>query len=294
MAGLINGRYAIERPLGGGAEGDVFLATDRLRGEQVALKVIGASPRGSDAARLRAEFRRLSRLGHSRLLAVRDLDTVDDAVDGIAAGSLFVTSDYLAGDDLAGFARRRPRSEALLGVLEDIASALDHLHGAGLLHCDVKPENIRVIDPERGRAVLIDLGLALHRAAGGREARGTPAFMDRRALAGNPDVQSDLHGLGAAFYAARRSASASGGPTSSRESPRSSTSSSTTIGDRPRPGSSSSSSPSAARRSGCRSPIRRARPARRPCPGCGSSAGARWSPPSTRPSPASPPGMDRR
>jgi transcriptional regulator with GAF, ATPase, and Fis domain len=202
MAGLINGRYAIERPLGGGAEGDVFLATDRLRGEQVALKVIGASPRGSDAARLRAEFRRLSRLGHSRLLAVRDLDTVDDAVDGIAAGSLFFTSDYLAGDDLAGFARRRPGSEALLGVLEDIASALDHLHGAGLLHCDVKPENIRVIDPERGRAVLIDLGLALHRAAGGREARGTPAFMDRRALAGNPDVQSDLHGLGAAFYAA--------------------------------------------------------------------------------------------
>jgi transcriptional regulator with GAF, ATPase, and Fis domain/tetratricopeptide (TPR) repeat protein len=198
---VINGRYQIEQRLGSGADGAVFLATDPIADRRVALKLLEQSPDSSAAARLRAEFRRLSALDHPSLLKVHDLETVDAPVPGFAAGALFFTSDYLDGVDLDGFVRGRPTLAALINALADVAAALDHIHAAGLLHCDIKPDNIRVTDPRTGAATLLDLGLSVAAGLTGA-ARGTPAYMDRAALAGRPDAQSDLHALGAAFYAA--------------------------------------------------------------------------------------------
>src|SRR5690606_24561666 len=181
----------------GGAEGSVFLAEDGAR--RLAIKRVDGAREGA-RDRLAGEFLRLSRLDHPNLVRVRDLETVAEPAADFPAGAVFFTADFIDGQPadraLAG-AGAGDRLAMLVAIAEDAAAALAHLHAAGLLHCDVKPANLLVV--ERGAepaAVLVDLGLA-QLAGGATLSRGTPIYMAPEALAGFPEPRSDLHALGA-------------------------------------------------------------------------------------------------
>ncbi len=190
---LLNKKYRVRERVGGGAEGAVYLAEDGDR--RLALKrVLSATHDARD--RLAGEFQRLARLDHPNLVRVHDLETVSQAVADFPAGALFFTADFVDGapaDQAIATLPARDRLAALIGIAEDAAAGLAHIHAAGLLHCDVKPANLLV--DAAGRATLVDLGLAA--AAESGAARGTPIYMAPEALGGAPDRRSDLYALGA-------------------------------------------------------------------------------------------------
>ncbi len=211
-APLLNRRYQVERRLGGGASAEVFLVRDRRAGDAPrALKLLRILDEEA-RTRFAAEFRRLAALDHPCLVKVFDLERVDQAVPGLASGGLFFTAAHADGVDAAtAVAAASDPVEVLLVIAEDVAAALAHIHAAGLVHCDVKPDNVVVgmVDGERA-AVLLDLGLSAARGASGG-ARGTLAYMSAEALAGAPEPRSDVYALGATLYhAACGSAPAAG------------------------------------------------------------------------------------
>ncbi len=190
----INRRYRLLRRLGGGEDADVHLvADDARRGASVVLKALRvATPAARD--RLAGEFSRLATLSHVRLVRVHELDTVREGP--LAPGTLFFTADHVEGRCpsvvLAGLPESA-RFAALLAIAEDVAAALAHIHAHGLIHHDVKPENVIVGDS--GHATLLDLGLSAARGARGA-ARGTLAYLAPEALAGASDPRLDLYALG--------------------------------------------------------------------------------------------------
>ena len=199
-------RYRYLGDLGAGAQGAVIRVEDRQRGGAIcALKALGEGA-AADRTELAYEFARLAALDHPALPRVHELGMLVDDLGPIAAGTRYFTADEIEGQPLTALAPLTgPDRAALLWVIAvDVASALAAIHDAGLVHCDVSPANILVVD--RGgaaRAVLIDLGLAV--GGGVRSAaRGSPRFMAPEALAGVVHPRGDLYGLGAClFYAAR-------------------------------------------------------------------------------------------
>ncbi len=166
-----------------------------------ALKVLAV---GGDEALLRAEFGRLSRLEHPNLVAVHDLGRLERALDiegrELPVGALYLVLDRVDGSAPAHVLAGLPvadRDAWLRSIADELAAALEHLHGHGLVHHDVKPDNL-LID-RGGRAVLIDLGLAARPGAELR-ARGTLAYMAPEALVRGGDARVDLYGLGATLY----------------------------------------------------------------------------------------------
>ena len=186
-ADLLNGRYRIERQIGGGTEGDVWLAHDTLIRRDVAVKL----PKG-DSDDLLDEARLIASLQHPNILKVLD-------VGHDARGTVFVVTELMPGRTLAEQLRdahggRVPVSRAIAWTRQ-IASALDAVHVAGRAHRDVKPVNILLDD--RGNAVLADFGIAIDVASqepGG--STGTLAYKSPELLAGHPlDARSDVYSL---------------------------------------------------------------------------------------------------
>ena len=199
VIGLIDDRYQVLGILGEGASALVLDVLDRGR-ERRALKVL---LEGADERLLRGEFGRLSRLDHPNLVRVHDLGRLETAFPMgarlLPRGALYLVLDRVDGVTPTEALAKAPEGErdARLRVLaDDLAAALEHLHGHGLLHHDVKPANVLVA---KGRAILIDLGLAARARADGR-ARGTLAYMAPEALAGGGDSRVDLYGLGATLF----------------------------------------------------------------------------------------------
>ena len=175
----------------------MFLAVDLHSGEQVALK---APARGDAAAeeRLRWEFAALMGLQHPSLVSVRDLDRATGP-GPLTDGQLFFTADFVAGlssSEAVALASPSSRPRLLIDLIAQVASALEALHGRGLVHHDVKPENL-VVQAD-GRVRLLDLGLAALRGSGG--ARGTAAYLAPEALLGGGDARVDLFALGATVF----------------------------------------------------------------------------------------------
>ena len=186
-ADLLNGRYRIKRQIGGGTEGDVWLAHDTLIRRDVAVKL----PKG-DSDDLLDEARLIASLQHPNILKV--LDVGHDTL-----GTVFVVTELMPGRTLAEQLRdahggRVPVSRAIAWTRQ-IASALDAVHVAGRAHRDVKPVNILLDD--RGNAVLADFGIAIDVASqepGG--STGTLAYKSPELLAGHPlDARSDVYSL---------------------------------------------------------------------------------------------------
>ena len=196
---LLAGRYEIVRELGRGGFSIVYLATDRSLSTPVAIKLLVPPPASAQMARerLRREVQAVRGLVHSNIVGVHDF---------LEEGAWsFVVMEYVEGPDLAVRVRDRgplqPDDAARLGT--DVAAALAAAHRHGILHRDVKPQNI-LLDPD-GRARLTDFGAA--RLDGQATVTqtgalvGTLPYLGPEVLAGKrADARSDVYGLGVTLY----------------------------------------------------------------------------------------------
>ncbi len=195
--------YRLERELGRGGMGVVFLATDTTLDRRVAIKVVHPelAAHESITRRFLAEARTIARLRHPNIVAVH--------AAGSAEGLLYYVMDEVAGESLRQKLVREGRIAApeASRILSDLAAALDASGRAGVVHRDVKPENV-LLDEATGRAMLADFGIAraVVAEAGGSGtgqgvAVGTPVYMSPEQAAGEEiDTRSDLYALGVVAY----------------------------------------------------------------------------------------------
>jgi len=195
----IAGRYSIDRELGRGGMGIVYLAREVHLDRLVAIKLLPPDRAALPLLRERflREARLAAKLSHPNIIPIH---AVDDS-----GGFVYFVMAYVDGVTLAERVRTRgplPGSEGAR-VLREVAWALAYAHAQGLVHRDVKPDNI-LLESATGRVLVADFGIAAATGdAGGGGVAGTPEFMSpEQALGGVIDARSDLYGLGAtAFYA---------------------------------------------------------------------------------------------
>jgi transcriptional regulator with GAF, ATPase, and Fis domain len=195
------------RPLGAGASSRVFLVEDLHAGR--ALRALKALARGGDAALLRSEFAELSCLHHPNLAAVHEIDRVTaaggDPAWALERGASFLTADFIDGvpADQGADAMSDPtaRGTFAIALATGAARALAFVHAHGLVHRDVKPDNLLV--PRGGgpgAVMLVDFGLSTRAAAHGGVVAGSLPFLAPEALAGEARPESDLYALGVVLY----------------------------------------------------------------------------------------------
>jgi serine/threonine protein kinase/tetratricopeptide (TPR) repeat protein len=197
LANALSDRYALEHELGSGGMATVFLARDLKHDRLVALKVLRpevAYALGPD--RFRREIRVASSLQHPHVLAVHD--------SGDTGGRLWFTMPYVDGDSVRALLEREravPVDQAI-AITRDVAQALKYAHDRGVVHRDVKPENILF---HQGQALVADFGIALstdERLTATGLVMGTPAYVSPEQAAGERDVdgRSDQYSLACVLY----------------------------------------------------------------------------------------------
>ncbi len=196
----VAGRYSLERELGRGGMGVVYLAREVRLDRPVAIKLL--PPRLAGEPTLRDRFQREARtaakLSHPHIVPIYAVDEAGDFV--------FFAMAYVDGETLTERVRRRgpvPPSDATR-ILREVAWALGYAHAQGVVHRDVKPDNI-LLEAGTGRALVADFGIAavVREASGidGGAVAGTPEFMSpEQALGETVDGRSDLYALGAVGY----------------------------------------------------------------------------------------------
>jgi serine/threonine protein kinase len=193
----VAGRYSIDRELGRGGMGIVYLAREVQLDRPVAIKLLPPD-RATDAEvreRFVREARLAAKLSHPNIIPIFAVDE--------AEGFVFYVMAYVDGETLGERVRTRgpmPASEATR-ILREVAWALGHAHGQGVVHRDVKPENI-MLERGTGRALVTDFGIAAAIGADeGPAVAGTPEYMSpEQALGGELDARSDLYALGVTGY----------------------------------------------------------------------------------------------
>ncbi|MGD8376680.1 MAG: protein kinase [Acidobacteriota bacterium] len=150
-AGHLLSHYRIQRRLGQGGMGTVYLAVDTRLGREVAVKVVEPEADPVVMARFRREAATIAALKHPHIAVLLDV--------GDADGTSFLVMEHIEGEPLSrAIQRGRLRWMEVLEHARDLASALAHAHQAGVLHRDIKPGNI-MVSPVRG-AILLDFGVA--------------------------------------------------------------------------------------------------------------------------------------
>ena len=201
--GAAFGQYRVEREIGRGGMGIVYLAEDVRLGRKVAIKLLDPQYARDEhrRERMRLEARAAAALGHPGIATVFALEEID--------GHLCLVCEYVPGETLRAEIERGP---APLPVLLDtgiqVADALAAAHAAGVVHRDLKPEN--VIRDERGRTRILDFGVArfnaplpvpFRRLTDRDVVLGTPAYMSPEQLEGaDVDGRSDVFALGVLLF----------------------------------------------------------------------------------------------
>ncbi len=192
------GRYSIDRELGRGGMGVVYLAREVHLDRLVAIKLLPPDKAQLPALRDRflQEARLAAKLSHPNIIPIHAVDE--------SSGFVYYVMSYVDGETLAQRVRSRGPLSASDGsrVLREVAWALAHAHRHGVVHRDVKPDNI-LLESGSGRALVADFGIAAAFGPASEDGvAGTPEFMSpEQALGGEIDARSDLYGLGAtAFY----------------------------------------------------------------------------------------------
>ena len=191
-------RYEIIKMLGEGGMGAVYKARDRELDRLVALKVIRPELAGhaSILQRFKQELILARKITHRNVIRIFDL--------GVAEGLRFITMEFVEGRDLSSILEERKFSpEEAVKILSQICDALKAAHAEGVIHRDLKPNNIMV--EESGRVVVMDFGLARSMEATGMTqagaVMGTPAYMSPEQAKGLPaDERSDIFSLGIIAY----------------------------------------------------------------------------------------------
>ena len=194
------GAYRLERPLGRGGMGEVFLARDERLGRRVAIKRVRPGTSPALRERLRREARAAARLSHPAVVQIYDI-LEDGAGDAIVL-------EYAEGRTLrALLADGLPSPALAVRLAREIAEGLAAAHGAGLVHRDLKAENV-MVTPE-GHAKILDFGLvkALEGEAAEESLTGHGtvlgtfhAMSPEQASGGEVDARSDLFSLGVLLY----------------------------------------------------------------------------------------------
>jgi len=194
------GRYSLERELGRGGMGVVYLAREVRLDRPVAIKLLPPSKTADPKLRERflREARTAAKLSHPNIIPIHAVEEIGEFV--------FLAMAYVDGETLTERVRRRGPMAPSEGarVLRDVAWALAYAHGQGVIHRDVKPDNI-LLEQATGRVLVADFGIAgIVAGAGGLvtgEVVGTPEFMSpEQALGEAVDARSDLYSLGVVGY----------------------------------------------------------------------------------------------
>jgi serine/threonine protein kinase len=197
------GNYEVVAPLASGGMGGVYLASHVTNGERVALKVLDPLFANHDeiVTRLYAERAVSSLASHPGLVDIRSAATSLDDIP-------YLVMEYLEGETLAAVAGRGPLElGAIASIGAQVAGALAALHEAGVVHCDVKPENVFVLSGTSWcggpRVKVIDFGVSRRVDEPPPEdasIAGTPAYMAPEQWRGRPSPASDVYALGCVLF----------------------------------------------------------------------------------------------
>jgi len=196
---VIGNRYEIIRLLGQGGMGAVYQAHDRELDRQVAIKVIRGDMTANPEIlkRFKQELILARQITHKNVIRIFDL--------GQAEGIKFITMEYIEGEDLQSVLRRKKKLEPAeaANIMAQVCRALEAAHSEGVIHRDLKPQNIML--DKTGRAYVMDFGIARSTLTPGMTQTGaligTPDYMSPEQAKGQPlDSRSDLFSVGIIFY----------------------------------------------------------------------------------------------
>ncbi|HSY82901.1 MAG TPA: protein kinase [Gemmatimonadaceae bacterium] len=204
---VVGGKFRVEKLLGQGGMGRVYLAEHVRIGRRCALKVLAPNLVGdpSSIRRFDGEARNASRIVHPSVAVVYDFEETPD-------GLVYLVLEYVDGETLGAILGRSENQRLdvtrAIQIAREVADALQAAHELGIVHRDLKPDNIMLTQQDRVKVVDFGIAKAMETAGPGQHGVtrtgfvvGTPRYMSPEQLAGtNVDARSDIYALGCVLY----------------------------------------------------------------------------------------------